>query len=339
VFFDCHNVARRVLFVLAVTFPWALPARAEDAPFRILWHEKESYVALQDLARAYSCKMAGPAEHYIRVFNEWNTLEFLVDSREVKINGLLVWLHEPLRLVRGRWALREADARKVVDPVLRPELYLQEAGYRVIVLDPGHGGQDTGAKGVRGVEEKRAVLDITRRVRTHLVNAGLKVYLTRDGDRFIELEERCRKARRWGADLFVSIHLNAAASTDANGSETYVLAAAGFESTAGGFSKEAQLGNQFEGPNAVLGYQLQRAVTSVIREGDRGVKRARFLVLKNAPCPAALVECAFLSNRHEEQQVLREPFRELVAQGLARGILAYVSQVKRAKLSQPEDVP
>ncbi|MCZ7591258.1 MAG: N-acetylmuramoyl-L-alanine amidase [Kiritimatiellae bacterium] len=182
------------------------------------------------------------------------------------------------------------------------------------------------------MEEKRVVLDVARRLRTHLVNAGFKVYLTRENDRFVELDERSRKAQRWGADLFISIHLNSAASTAAAGAETYVLAAAGYESTSGGLSNLTQPGNRFEAANTVVAYQIQRAMTQRLGANDRGVKRSRFLVLKNAPCPAVLVECAFVSNAREEEQLLQESRREALAQSLARGTINYLNLAKRAQL-------
>ncbi|HMP76135.1 MAG TPA: N-acetylmuramoyl-L-alanine amidase [Kiritimatiellia bacterium] len=307
-------------------------AAAPSGELPAFWHEKEKFVALRDLAATYGMELSGPAAQRITIQNRSHTLIFKTDGREAQIDGTLVWLHAPVSLVRGRWAMREVDARVVVDPVMRPGRYLKSVGHRVVVIDPGHGGQDTGAKGRRGVEEKRVALDLARRLRAHLVNAGVKVYMTRESDRFIELDERCRKAGRWGADFFISIHLNSAASTSASGAETYALAAAGYESTAGGLSNLSQPGNQFEAANGVAAFNIQRALTTRLGSVDRGVKRSRFLVLKNAPCPAVLVECAFVSNPREEEKLLLEAHREAMAQSLARGTLNYLNLVKRAQV-------
>lgn len=303
--------------------------------FPVFWQEKEKYVAVRDLAALYQADLTGPSVQRLTLQNRWNSLIFKVDSREVLVNGTLVWLHEPMSLVRGRWALREVDASRVIDPLMRPEKYLGVVGSRVVVIDPGHGGPDTGARGPRGVEEKRAVLDIARRLRTHLVAAGVKVYMTRESDRFIELDERARRAGRLGGDAFISIHLNSAGNASAAGTETYALAAAGYSSTAGGLSNLSQPGNRYEGANAQLAYQVQKAVTVRVASTDRGVKRSRFLVLKEAPCPAVLVECGFVSNRREEERLLTEEYRESLALGLARGTLNYLNLVKRAKLLTP----
>lgn len=318
-----------------VCLVWLSAYSTPAATLQITWVGDKDYVTLNDLAKFYACDVSGPRSKKITLHNKGLNVAFDIESRQVQVNGTLVMLHEPMQLVKGRWVIRAADARKVVDPTVRPLAYLKNAGCRVIVLDPGHGGQDNGAQGRGGVQEKKAVLDIARRVRTYLVNAGLKVYMTRDGDRFVELEERCRKAKSWGADLFVSIHLNSAGSSMPHGTETYVLAAAGYESTAGGASRTTLPGNRFEGPNAVLGYSIHRSLTTKIGEGDRGVKRSRFLVLREAPCPAALVECLFLSNPAEEKRIVSDTFRESVAQGISDGIITYVKTVKRSMLTEP----
>lgn len=311
----------------------AIAAPSGDLP--AFWHEKEKYVALRDLATVYAMDMSGPVAQRITLQNRSHALIFKVDSREVQYEGTLIWLHAPLALVRGRWAVREIDARVVIDPLIRPARYVKDLGHRVVVIDPGHGGQDTGAKGRRGVEEKRVALDVASRLRAQLLKTGLKVYMTRESDRFVELDERCRKAARWGANFFISIHLNSAGNPSAAGTETYALAAAGYESTAGGLSNLSQPGNRFEGANGLAAFQIQRAVAGRLGTTDRGVKRSRFLVLKNAPCPAVLVECAFVSNPDEEEKLLQEAYRNALAQSLARGVVNYLNLVKRAQLGAP----
>lgn len=324
----------RRLLAIAVFLGLSLTLHAAPTPTNLpaFWHEKEKYVALRDLASLYRMNISGPAAQRITLQNRSQKIIFKTDGREVIYDGTLVWLHSPLTRVRGRWALREVDARVVLDPLQRPEAHLGQVRHRVIVIDPGHGGKDTGAKGRRGVEEKRVTLDIARRLRAHLVNAGFKVYLTRENDRFVELDERSRKAQRWGADLFISIHLNSAASATAAGAETYALAAAGYESTSGGFSNLIQPGNRHEAANGVAAYHIQSALTQRLGSNDRGVKRSRFLVLKNAPCPAVLVECAFVSNEGEEEKLLQDQHRERLAQALARGTINYLNLAKRAQL-------
>jgi len=209
----------------------------------------------------------------------------------------------------------------------------------VVVLDPGHGGKDRGARGRRGVEEKRVVLDVAKRTRVHLANAGLKVYLTRDGDRSLTLDERCRKAARWGGDLFVSIHLNSSTTAGATGVETYALTAPGYSPTNGKPNKRSTKthhpGHRFAEGNTILSYHLHKNLLDRTGSSDRGLRRAGFYVLKNAPCPATLIEMGFVSNKAEEERILKADYRENLAQAVTRGILDYVDAVKRARLAAP----
>jgi N-acetylmuramoyl-L-alanine amidase len=320
---------------LAATPGWA----GRLGSLRVFIQGGERYVSTKELADLYGMSFRVPPGRRVYLQNKWNAIEFEVDSRSARVNGIVVWLHAPVLKLRGRWVVAEADVYKVIDPLMNPSAYLGPRGTKVVVLDPGHGGDDRGARGRRGAEEKRAVLDIARRARLHLVNAGLKVYLTRETDRFVELEERCAKAGRWGADLFVSIHLNSAPSSMPRGLETYVLALAGYPSTAADADQRPGRvvfpGNRFDSANTVLGYSLQRALLEKAKGLDRGLRRARFVVVKNAPCPAALLECGFLSNSGEEGRLLTDAHRETVALAISKGILDYVTQVRRAQAAAP----
>ena len=298
----------------------------------------ERYYSLKDLASVYSLTFRVPPGRSVYLHGKWNQMDFEVDSRMSTINGTAVWLHKPVIRNRGKWLISEADARKSVDPLIRPSEHLSRKGTAVVVLDPGHGGHDKGAVGRRSVEEKRVVQDIARRVRGHLANAGLKVYLTRDTDRFIPLTDRTAKASQWGADVFVSIHLNSAVSRTAKGVETYVIAAPGCSATAAQTVSRgdqiAYAGNLHDEANVVLGYFLQKALVQKTNADDRGLRRARFMVLRNAPCPAALVECGFVSNAAEETLILKPEYREKLALALTQGILDYVKAVRQAKVSR-----
>jgi N-acetylmuramoyl-L-alanine amidase len=271
--------------------------------------------------------------------SDWTHFQFEVNSRRATINGMTLWLHGPLRKIRRHWSLSEVDVQASIDPLLRPQIYLNDLGSRVVVLDPGHGGKDRGARGHRAVEEKRVVLDVAKRARAHLANAGLKVYLTRDVDRQIPLRERTQKAAAWNADIFVSIHCNASATAGAEGIETYVVTSSGHPSTNARNQSRPEAvshrGNKYETANTILGYYLQRSLLRHMEAKDRGLRRARFLVLREAPCPAALVELGFLSNRREEELFLAADYREKAARALANGIIDYVSAVKRAHVAIP----
>ncbi len=212
----------------------------------------------------------------------------------------------------------------------------------MIVLDPGHGGKDQGALGIKGTQEKGVVLQLAKRIQIHLANAGFNVYLTRTGDRFIELKKRAEKAKAWQADVFVSIHINAAKNIKAHGIETYILPALGYPATSSTSMKKRHgtdfSGNTFNGngPNTLLGYYLQRGLLKQTQANDRGIRRARFAVLKAAPCPAALVECGFLSNVSEEKRIDTDGYQKRIALGISKGIIDYANVIKKEGLEQKD---
>lgn len=328
-----HCVVRLFLLALIPVFC----ARAEGLGAVAV--DRKNYVLLKEMASVYGAQVSGPVDRKVALVSKWNTIQFTLDGREAKVNGTSVWLHEPLVVLRGHYALSETDARMVIDPLIRPLRHLKAAGGRTVVIDAGHGGTDTGCSGPRGTVEKVLALDIAQRLRAHLMKAGFQVYMTRESDRFIELEDRAERAKRWGADIFVSIHLNSAASAEASGAESFSMTAAGQQSTSGGKGEEAGAGNRFDAMNSSLAYHVQRSIVEQAQVADRGVKKARFVVLKHAPCPAVLIETGFVSNKREEARFMTDAFRENLALGIARGIYNYAKLVRMARNEQQPAQP
>ena len=318
---------------MGLAAPAAAPAQVRT--LRAVTYAGKRYVALRDMAAMYGLPLTMPGGKALLIRGQYTGLQFTADGRQATVNGSQVWLHAPVVKVRGDWSISDADAQFVVDPLVRPSAYLGARGTRTVVLDAGHGAKDPGSMGRTGAKEKDLALDIALRVRAHLAAAGVRVVMTRDSDRFWELEDRPYLAARGGGDLFLSIHMNAAASRTVRGIETFVTATENYPPTA-----ESKLGgkypavpnNQFNHSNTVLGNQIQRAVVGITRAEDRGLKRARFVVLRNSAMPAALVECGFLSNAQDEQKLSTPSYRETVALGIAQGILNYFALVNRAKV-------
>jgi len=308
--------------------------RRMDAAAPTVRYGRHNYVHLSFVARLYTMSLSLTGDR-VRLRNRYNTLETEVNGRRCWINGVLIWLHEPCRNVSGRWSVAEVDFKKAIDPIMRPYKYVPIKKPRLVVLDPGHGGHDKGAVGVRNVQEKLVVKDVMKRVSVHLQRRGISVKATRTTDVFVPLQTRCDLAAKWGADIFVSIHADGATSNEAHGVETFITTAAGYDSSnhygskAG--SKAACQGNLYDTANAVLGYYIQKNLVKNTKRSDRGLRRARFYVLKNAPCPAALVECGFVTNPTEEALMLDSNYREAAARGISDGILNYLSQVKKAR--------
>jgi N-acetylmuramoyl-L-alanine amidase len=289
-------------------------------------------VSLSYIARLYDMRTSSSGKKIV-MKNKWNTLEVETNSRRAWINGVMIWLHHPCRKSGSSWAIPEVDFKKGIDPIMRSYAYVPSKAPSVVVLDPGHGGKDTGAIGQRKVYEKKAVLSIANRVKGHLEAKKIKVRMTRTTDTYPTLQGRCDFAAKAGADLFVSIHADSAADSSAHGIETFVMTAAGYDSSnyygqAG--NKSTGKGNQYDAANAVLGFSIQSNLLKKAKRSDRGLRRARFAVLKNAPCPAALVECGFLSNPEEEALMIDANYREACARGISNGIIGYITLVNRA---------
>jgi N-acetylmuramoyl-L-alanine amidase len=224
---------------------------------------------------------------------------------------------------------------------------------RKILLDPGHGGQDPGAIGRLGTEEKTIVLDIARRVRNHLLKKGFEVSLTREGDDYVTLAERAEKAVQSGADIFVSIHANWAENKAASGLETYFLSEAKTDWERAVAARENQIfereltsplinkddpvsliladlaQNEFLFESSELAARVQESALRLTAANDRGVRQANFYVLRNIFMPAILVECGFLSNRNEEKLLRSPESREKIACSIANGIALFASDYER----------
>ncbi len=233
-------------------------------------------------------------------------------------------------------------------------------GIPLIVLDPGHGGDDPGAIGRGGLKEKVVCLDLALELKRQLEReAGVKVVLTRSGDYYVPLRKRYRVAEKHRADLFVSIHANSARNRRASGAEvffhTYGAATdrearelAELENAAdliGGAPPEAEddlltiladlQKTSAQGRSSVLSEAIVDALDThgliVTRTRKQSVKQARFVVLRSASVPSVLVEVGFLSNPRDADVMRRGDFTTRCARSLRDGVSAYLKQVKAAE--------
>ncbi len=169
--------------------------------------------------------------------------------------------------------------------------------FGTVVVDAGHGGIDSGARGVDRSVEKSYALDTAKRVERGLRSRGYRVIMTRTGDYFVPLPQRAAISNRQRNAVFVSIHYNYATRAGPSGAETYY----------------------FNARSSPLAANIQREMSRVL--SSRGVKRARFHVLRNNARPAALVECGFLSNPYEARRIRSGGYRQRIADAIVRGII------------------
>ena len=173
-----------------------------------------------------------------------------------------------------------------------------------VVIDPGHGGTDPGASSASGLLEKDVCLDVALELARVLQAEGVEVRLTRSADRFVELEERAAVGNRNQADVFVSIHADAAGNASASGFSVYIRRVASTRS-----------------------FQLAEAIRGSMRDtgaNDRGVRRADYRVLSRSVGPAALVELGFLSNRRDAADLATSNYRDVLARLVGAGILEFL---------------
>jgi N-acetylmuramoyl-L-alanine amidase len=223
---------------------------------------------------------------------------------------------------------------------------------RVVAIDAGHGGEDTGARGSRGVQEKRANLAIALALAEKLNQTpGIRAVLTRDGDYFIPLRERYRIAEKAHADLFISIHANSTPRRGSgSGTEVYFLSIRGASDQAtkdladkenaadlvGGVPEQAEddlvsilydvKRSSALQQSQLLAETLLDRVTKDRRLQQRGVKQAGFVVLKSVEFPSVLVETAFINNAVEARLLMDPDFQKQIADELAQGVLAYLDR-------------
>ena len=181
---------------------------------------------------------------------------------------------------------------------------------KVIVLDAGHGGHDGGASG-HGIIEKHLNLDVTLALRDKLVKGGAIVHLTRDSDYFISLEERAALSKKVGADIFVSIHANAA-TPSAYGVETY-------------FSERPYNGetNPYPLESKLLATYVQQHLVSETNMHSRGAKHGGYIVLRTNTVPSILVELGFMTNASDAAKMKQADYKYKAAEGIYKGIMEY----------------
>jgi N-acetylmuramoyl-L-alanine amidase len=288
------------------------------------------YIRLAEWGASAGCAMKwNKSDGVIDVSGPSARLNFSIDSRRAEISGVSVWLGWPVVNRNGVPLISLADVRSTLEPILSP----RKSGTRVqtVCLDPGHGGKDGGkAEGLN--YEKKYTLLLAQETAGLLKEQGFKVVLTRAHDETVELSDRPQLALRHGADVFVSLHYNAA-ETSVHGVEVFCLAPPGMNASdeGGGASfHPAETGNEQDDRNVLLAYQLQKSITHGLPLEDLGLKRSHFEVLRLAHIPAVLIEGGFLSNPADAKDIYDAAFRKRMARAIVDGLLAY----KRA-VAQP----
>ncbi len=304
-----------------------LVSAAED--WQIVKVNGRDYLTVENISRFYGLPAnvvpSGGAK--IRLETVKNPLEFVSGSREVMINGARSWLCFPLIEQNGKFLVTRTDVAKTIEPLVRPHRVPNVGQLQTVVLDPGHGGHDRGAVCRYGYE-KNFALDVARQLRSLLQAKGLRVIMTREGDYFVPLEVRARIANAARNSVFVSIHFNATNDDpNATGFEIFSFTPRGAPSTSDDWvtstSLSVQAGSSVDAQSMALSACIYHSLLGHIPEFDRGIKRARFAVLRLTKVPAVLVEGGFLTERGESQLIAKKDWRGKLAHAISVGIENY----------------
>ncbi len=249
-----------------------------------------------------------------------------IGSQEAIWRGMEIHLGFAPEIIDDQIFVHGVDLQTSIEPLLlgSPLTFSPD---RVIVIDPGHGGKESGTKSVLGGRyEKDFTLDWARRIKLLLATNGWTVYLTRTNDTDITLSNRVAFAESHHADLFISLHFNSSAPrTQENGVETYCLTPTGMPSTlTRGYPdiwSDHYPNNNFDEQNLLLAIRLHAGILQGCGQEDRGIRHARFMgVLRGQKRPAILIEGGYLSNPREAGKIESAAFRQKLAEAVANAL-------------------
>ena len=249
------------------------------------------------------------------------TLKLTTGKRTCFINGMQYFLPHAVTVdEKGRCRISPLGMEKVIKPVFGETTIPYPV--RTVILDPGHGQNDFGAKGKK-YNEKDLNLALAKEIAAALKKRGFEVRMTRMNDTFLTLDQRGKLAKKANGDLFLSIHHNASQNKNSTGVETYIVTPAG---SASSNDQETQIhaksvsGNRYDAVNMQLASLIQQNMVKRTRSADRGVRFARFRVLALSQLPGALIEAGFVSNAAEEIQCGSQLRQKKIADAIADAI-------------------
>ena len=303
---------------------------------------RTEHVNVVDVARLLGLKLnwAEPGKKF-SLSGTGARAELEAETRDITVNGLRVFLGDPVVSSGGQCYVSRVDYERCLAPMLRPGFGADPRPVpKVIVLDAGHGGTDPGKINTKlGINEKTVTLDVARRTRKLLEAAGFKVVMPRETDTFIALPQRAAIANIAKADAFVSIHFNSLANdTKTTGVEVYTFAPRFQRSTNawGPLEKNdteeyASPGNRHDHWNVVLAHAIHRRFVFDLKVSDRGKKLMHLAVLRPLQCPGVLLECGFLSSEAEARKIATPEYRQQLAVALAAGIRDYATTLESGR--------
>ena len=299
-----------------------------DGEWQVIKVNGHDYLSVDNISKFYGLPAeVVPSGAKIQTDTADHPLEFVSGSREAIINGARSWLCFPVIEQDGKSLVTRTDVAKTIEPLVRPHRVPNVGNVQTVVLDAGHGGHDKGQVSRYGAEKDFA-LDVARKLRPILQAKGLRVIMTREGDYFVPLEVRAKIANSARNSIFVSIHFNATNDDpNATGFEIFSFTPRGAPSTSDGpvttNSVNMQPGSSADAQSMALSACIYHSLLGHLPEYDRGIKRARFAVLRLTKVPAVLIEGGFLTERGESKLISNKDWRAKLAGAIGIGIENY----------------
>ncbi len=302
----------------------------QGATWNVIKVDGRRYVPVSDVANFYRLTEERTDRKKFVLSAAGREVKGVAGGRDLFINGVKYVLCFSMETRNGEVYLSAMDVTKILEPVLRPGKIKDAEKIHTIVLDAGHGGHDSGATGPLGLEKAYA-LDVVLRARELLEKEGYDVKTTRSRDVFVPLEERARFANKFPGALFFSVHFNKSNSRDATGIETYALAPRGVpsmdEDNLSYSDFKENRGNAQDPQNIALAAAVHSALVNNLGMVDRGIKRARFVVIKAIDIPGVLIEGGFMSGARDARLIASGEYRQRIAASILQAVKAYTRSV------------
>jgi N-acetylmuramoyl-L-alanine amidase len=291
--------------------------------WEILHYQGADYVTASSIHRFYRFHNLESDGHRVSFTSPVLIMRAAIGSQDLLINNIKFVMNDPVLELNGKPCFSRLDLCKLIDPVLRPSYINTSSGFDTVVIDPGHGGHDSGARGIYGYE-KDFSLKLAFALKSQLEAQGIRVVMTRTTDTFISLGGRVQFANKVPNSIYVSLHFNSGPSTG-TGIETFALTPQGASSVYGSRQVDAYSfnGNQRDSENIALATAIHASVVNHFKLVDRGVKRARWYVLKGLERPGVLFEGGFVTSPVDGRLIAAENFRREMAATLCQAIMNY----------------
>lgn len=305
-------------------------AAGASAQWNVVMHDGRRHVPIGDVANFYKLNPPEIDGGSFTLTGQGRTIRGKAGTREIWINNVKYILCFDIVAKNSLLLISAMDVTKIIEPVMRPGKIKNATAVRTVVLDAGHGGHDSGARGPLG-SEKDVTLDVVLRAKKLLEQNGYNVRLTRMTDVFIPLEKRPALANKYPNAIFVSVHFNKSNRVGGTGIETYALAPRGVPSMDEenlSYSDFKQYpGHARDSENIALATAMHSSMLRHLRLFDRGIKRARFVVIRDAEIPGVLLEGGFMNHPVDARQIASGEFRDAFARAVLEGVNRYKSAV------------